>query len=209
MFCWWEGAIRGRHYYCYCCYYYPSSRKCSAIKTLLSSHSLLQTIKGSLHTYISFFQTRSWIINFALGIPKRKPFFEAKSFLDVWVHPEDVNHQRRTLKTKSHPSSLDLLRLESSKMQRFLVCFPAPYSVQALDNILFSQQSEEEQLLKECVTQNPLKEWQIRLRAKPNTSSPPLTKCHFTDQWAIKKKCYGETHSKGKCIFFVVQVRYL
>lgn len=50
-------AIRGRHYYCYCCYYYPSSRKCSAIKTLLSSHSLLQTIKGSLHTYISFFQT--------------------------------------------------------------------------------------------------------------------------------------------------------
>lgn len=71
--------IRGRHHYCYCYYYYWSSRKCSAIKTLLSSHSLLQTIKGSLHTYISFFQTESWIINFALDVPKRKLFW-SKTF---------------------------------------------------------------------------------------------------------------------------------
>lgn len=65
--------VRGRYYYCYFYYCYWSSRKCSAIKTLLSSHSLLQAIKGLLHTYISF-QTESWIINFALDVPERKLF---------------------------------------------------------------------------------------------------------------------------------------
>ena len=83
--------IRGMHYYCYCYYYYWSSRKCSAIKTLLSSHSLLQTIKGSLHTCIYFLQTEFWIIILHLTFLKES-FFEEKPSLDVWMHPEEVNH---------------------------------------------------------------------------------------------------------------------
>lgn len=107
---------RGRH--C-CCYYYWISRKCSAMKTPLCSHALLQTIKSSLHTYISFFQTESGIIILALHILKTK-LFQVKPSLVVWMYLDDVNHHSCKFKTKSHPNTLKLLSLEGSKMQRFL-----------------------------------------------------------------------------------------
>lgn len=40
--------------------------------------------------------------------------------------------------------------LKTARCKDFLVCFPTLYSVQALDNVLFSQQFEEEQLLRVC-----------------------------------------------------------